>query len=102
RAWSIAAALHQDAARTSAVHRVKIESILDLRSIRIAQFFVDRLLFRQRVLVGAPQRDVMHGTRTERPAAGRTIRLMQQRDRLVRAAGSRFDALIFPILARLA
>src|SRR5581483_10093053 len=74
----------------------------NFRSIGVAELFVNRLLPGQSIVISAPQRDVMMRTRAKRPASGRAIRLVKERDRLVRAPGARLEAMVGAIHAGLA
>ena len=53
----IAATLHQNAAGRADIHRVKVEAILDLRSVGIAEFFVNRLLGRERLIIAVDSKN---------------------------------------------
>src|SRR6185295_12193983 len=78
RTRSVAAALHQNSAGATAVHRIEIEPVFDLGGIRVAELFINRLLLGKRVLIGSPQRNVVHRARAEGPASRQTIRLVQE------------------------
>src|SRR5215471_2275163 len=90
----VAAALDQNATGTAAIHRVEVKAVLNFGRVRVSQFFVNRLLLGQSNVVGAPERDMVMRAGAESPASSRTIRLMLQRDGLVRTARAGFEPVI--------
>ena len=76
---------------------MKVEAVFDLGGVRVAQLFVDRFLTGERLIIGAPERDVVMGARAESPASRRTIGFLKKRYSFIRASGSRFEAMILAI-----
>src|ERR1019366_957832 len=98
----IAAAFDENPAGAAAIHRMEVETVLSLRSIGVAEFFVDCLLLRKCCVVGAPEGDVVDSAGAKAPASRRSVRFMHQRNCLVRAAGTRFKAMISTVYTGLA
>ena len=66
----IGGAFGENAARGTDIDGMEVIPILDLRAIRVAQFFVQILLFGQRLIIGDFQRDMVTGAGAKSPAPG--------------------------------
>src|SRR5215469_8596985 len=81
----------ENAAGTTAVDRVEVEAVLNLRAIGVAELFVNALLLRERFVRANVESHVVRRTGAEGPASGRFVGLMREDYCLIRAAARHFE-----------
>src|ERR1700733_13131431 len=77
---------------------MEVHAVFDFRGVRVTELLVNPLLLGELLVVFDFERHVMRRTGAENPAARRTIRFMQQRHGLGRAALADFEAVIGALL----
>src|SRR5579871_189163 len=90
-------ALHQNSSWAAAVDGVEVISILDLRTVGIAELLVDSLLLGQLFVALEIHGDVVGRAGSEGPASGRAVGFVYQGDGLGRSTRAYFKTMIIDV-----
>lgn len=74
---------------------MEVIPVFDLRTIRVAELVIQRLLLQKRVIVGHVERDMMRCAFSEDPAARRPFWLVMENNGSARATIGDFQPMIF-------